>query len=125
MAAAGGTGILLVLTLMLVGLSSINRARMAATTAADAAALAAAPVTFLPFGATGSPAEEAARFAALNGADLISCRCPIDGSFAARTVEVRVRWNAQLPLLGSRAIEAVGRAEFRPALLLGSIEFWS
>ena len=38
-----------------------------AQAAADAAALAAAPVTFSPFGATGSASREAAIFAAANG----------------------------------------------------------
>jgi hypothetical protein len=85
--------------------------------AADAAALAAAPVTFLPFGAAAGPAEEAARFAGANGSELLWCRCPIDRSFAARTVEVMVGLRVEFPVLGRRMVTAVGRAEFVPALL--------
>ena len=108
----------MLLTVALATVAGAQLARMRATTAADAAALAAAPVTFLPFGATGSPAQEAGRFARLNGASLVSCRCPIDRSFATRSAEVRVAVSVGLPLLGSVTVEATGRAEFAPAALL-------
>ena len=78
-------------------------------TAADAAALAAAPATFL-----GSPVEEASRIAAANGSRLISCMCPVDRSFATRTVEVRTETRVQIPVLGDVAIRATSRAEFDP-----------
>jgi hypothetical protein len=90
-----------------------------ASAAADAAALAAAPVTFRPFGAAGTPREEAARFAAANSARLVSCDCALDRSWAARTVEVVVARRVDLMLFGSRSILASARAEFAPAALLG------
>ena len=78
-------------------------------TAADAAALAAAPATFL-----GSPVEEASRMAAANGSQLVSCICSVDRSFGARTVEVRTETRVQIPVLGDVAIRATSRAEFDP-----------
>lgn len=119
--AAGSIGLVLLLGLWLGVLAQVSVARVHASTAADAAALAAAPVTFLPFGAVGSPAAEAARFARLNGADLVSCVCVVDRSFSTRTVEVRVAVAVSIPLVGAARIEAVGRAEFVPALLLESV----
>lgn len=92
-----------------------------AQTAADAAALAAAPVTFRPFGATGSAREEAARFAVENSAELLGCSCPHDAGWAPREVEVRVGREVRLVLFGIRRVEAVGRAEFAPALLLEAV----
>jgi hypothetical protein len=94
------------------------RARVEAATAADAAALAAAPVTFLPFGAQGTPTEEAARFATVNGSRLLSCICPLDPSWEPRIVEVRTERSVDIWPLGEFAVEAVGRAEFVPGLLL-------
>lgn len=117
-AVIGATGLLLLLVVWIAALAVVMRAHLDATTAADAAALAAAPVTFLPFGAEGSPADEAARFARLNGARLVWCRCPPDRSFESRTVEVRVAKTVDLPVLGDTTVEATGRAEFVPALLL-------
>lgn len=119
LAVVGGIGLVLLLVIWLVAMATAMRAKLDATTAADAAALAAAPVTFLPFGATGSPADEAARFARLNGADLVWCRCSPDRSFEPRTVVVRVARSFGLPVLGEVRVEATGRAEFLPAMLLG------
>ncbi|HSJ70197.1 MAG TPA: hypothetical protein VLA29_00940 [Acidimicrobiia bacterium] len=90
----------------------------AASNAADAAALAAAPVTFRPFGATGSPAREAAVFAARNGATLVSCVCRVDRSWAKRTVTVRVTRTLAVPGVGSFEISATSKATFDPALLI-------
>jgi secretion/DNA translocation related TadE-like protein len=116
---AAVAALVMLLTVALAAVAGVHSARQRATTAADAAALAAAPVTFLPFGAAGTPTDEAGRFARLNGASLISCRCAIDRSFEARTVEVRVRTRVDAPLLGAISVEAIGRAEFAPAALLG------
>ena len=118
-ATAAVAGLVLLFTVALVVIAGAQVARLRATTAADAAALAAAPVTFLPFGAAGSPADEAARFARLNGAALVSCDCPVDRSFAVRSVTVRVRVTVEVPLVGGIEAEATGRAEFAPAALLG------
>lgn len=115
-------GVGAVILILSVGLSAVGSylvARAEAETAADAAALAAAPVTFLPFGARGSPTEEAARFAALNHARLVACRCPIDPSWEPRTVEVTATRTVVIWPLGTFEVTAAGRAEFVPALLLG------
>ena len=97
-------------------------AYMQASNAADAAALAAAPVTFSPFGARNGPSAEAARFAALNGAELIRCTCPIDQSWNPRTVEVVVARAISFPVIGSVRIPATSRATFEPVALLGASE---
>lgn len=90
----------------------------AASNAADAAALAAAPVTFRPFGAKGSPAREAALFAERNGATLVSCSCSVDRSWARRTVTVRVTRRLAVPGIGTFDISATSKATFDPALLI-------
>jgi secretion/DNA translocation related TadE-like protein len=118
LALLGVAGLVLVLAMGLVAVGNLLRARVEAGTAADAAALAAAPVTFLPFGARGTPSEEAARFAALNGARIISCSCPVDHSWEPRTVEVRTERVVAIWPLGVFRVQGVGRAEFVPALLL-------
>lgn len=86
--------------------------------AADAAALAAAPVTFRPFGAAGSPAQEAARFAAANGTRLVRCVCPVDRSWNERTVTVVVERPVTVPALGTFTVRATSLATFEPAALL-------
>ena len=86
--------------------------------AADAAALAAAPVTFRPFGATGTPAEEAARFASLNGSRVVGCVCRLDESWDPRTAQVTVERSFRVVMLGRRTVKATARAEFTPARLL-------
>lgn len=100
--------------------SQIVVARVEAANAADAAALAAAPVTFRPFGAMGSPAAEAARLAKSNGAGLLRCRCPVDRSMQTRTVEVEVVVVRHVWIMGSVSVKATGRAEFDPSQLLSS-----
>jgi secretion/DNA translocation related TadE-like protein len=94
------------------------RGRAAAATAADAAALAAAPVTFSDFGAAGSPAAEAGRFAAANGASLVACDCPIDRTWRPRTVRVVVAVPVHLVMFGVRDVPASSRAEFDPTALV-------
>lgn len=110
--------VLVLMTLSVAAVGQYLVAAGSAQTAADAAALAAAPVTFRPFGATGTAREEAARFARENDARLVSCECRHDSGWAVRRVEVRVARSVTLVLFGSRKVEAVGRAEFAPALLL-------
>jgi len=118
LALIGVAGLVLVLAMGLAAVGTLLRARVEAGTAADAAALAAAPVTFLPFGAAGTPTDEAARFAHLNGARVTRCACDLDPSWEPRTVEVRTERAVEIWPLGRFAVEAVGRAEFVPALLL-------
>jgi hypothetical protein len=93
------------------------QARAQASIAADAAALAAAPVTFRPFGAAGTPAQEAARFATLNGGRLVACACAVDESWSERAVEVTVAFDRRLLVFGVVTVEARSRAEFVPARL--------
>lgn len=109
-------GLLLVVGLVAVG--QLAAGRIQATNAADAAALAAAPVTFRPFGAEGSPLDEAAIFAAANGAEVVACRCPLDSSYAQRTVTVTVQIEVDVVGYWGVTIRATSSAEFRPTVLL-------
>jgi secretion/DNA translocation related TadE-like protein len=111
-------GLVLVLAIGVADVGLAFAGRLQAAAAADAAALAAAPVTFRPFGASGSPAEEASRFAAANGATLMSCRCPIDRSWRPRVVEVAVERRVELLGIGAVTVKALSRAEFSPARML-------
>ena len=116
---AAVAGVVLLFAAALGAVGAYLRAVVEVTTAADSAALAAAPVTFLPFGAAGSPADEAARFAAANGARLVSCVCGVDPSWEPRTVQVEAERVVRLWPAGSITVRAVSRAEFVPALLIG------
>ena len=78
-------GFVVVLAVLLADLGGFLAARLQASAAADAAALAAAPVTFRRFGSAGTPIDEAARFAVANGARLVTCRCPVDRPAASRS----------------------------------------
>lgn len=97
-----------------VAATQVVRARAVAVAAADAAALAAAPITFPPLGGGRTPVSVARAFAAANGARLVSCRCPQVATFASRWVEVVVEVPADIALLGDRAVRAISRAEFVP-----------
>ena len=99
-----------------VGLYLAGRAR--ASAAADAAALAAAPLTFHAFGSSGSPTSEAERFAALNGMAVAACECSLDPSWAPRTVTVVVAGSVDLIVFGSRQVSARAVAEFEPTRLV-------
>lgn len=114
----GVVAVVLMLAAALGVVAGFLRARVEAATAADAAALAAAPVTFLPFGAAGTPAEEAARFALLNEARLTRCSCPIDPTWEPRIVTVEVARRVELWPAGSMTVTARSSAEFVPASLL-------
>jgi secretion/DNA translocation related TadE-like protein len=118
----GVAGLVMVLTIGVADVGLILSARLEAAAAADAAALAAAPVTFRPFGAAGTPAAEANRLASANGSVLISCRCRIDRSWHSRMVEVDVQRRVRLIGLGSVTVTASSRAEFDPTRLLGDPE---
>jgi secretion/DNA translocation related TadE-like protein len=116
----GVAALLVLLALLGVDVGRYLAARAQAVAAADAAALAAAPVTFRPFGAGSGPRAEAARFARANGARLLSCRCPLDRSPATRRVDVVVAVPVTLTLLGAREVRARSRAEFSPTRMLGA-----
>lgn len=113
-------GLVVVLTIGVADVGAALAARLQAAAAADAAALGAAPVTFRPFGAEGSPASEAGRLATANGATLVSCRCPIDRNWRSRVVEVTVERRVSLLGLGSITVRASSQAEFDPTKLLGN-----
>ncbi len=112
-------GVVVVLAALVVDAGYYLAARAQASTAADAAALAAAPLTFAPFGSTGSPREEAARYASANGAELVTCDCRTDRTWATRRVTVVVERPVDLLLLGDRTVQAKGSAEFTPVDLGG------
>lgn len=112
-------GLVLAGAVLAVAATGLVSARFTAQTAADAAALAAAPLTYVnaltfvnAFGL--DPTAEARRFAALNGATLIECRCDVDARPILRSVRVEVVVVRTLPLVGVVEITAVARAEYEP-----------
>jgi len=109
------SSLLVLVAVGLVGAGLVLAAHFQVTAAADAAALAAAPLTFLP----GDPQWEAARYASANGADLVRCVCPEDTSFRVRVVRVEVVDVVQIPVFGSVTVRARSAAEFDPLQLLG------
>lgn len=114
----GVVGLVVVLGVMLGTAGHYLGSLSQAQTAADSAALAAAPVTFRPFGSQGDPAAEAARLAVANGARLVNCVCPIDRSWAERVVKVEVVREVNLAVLGRRDVRAKAAAEFAPIDLI-------
>ncbi len=99
------------------GLGVVYTARVKATTAADAAALAAAAGSY-PGTGMGSPLAAAARAAKTNGAEVVSCLCPVDRSLHPRKVTVVAVVPVDLPVLGSLRVRAASRAEFEPLVWL-------
>ena len=89
-------------------------ARVRAVTAADAAALAAAPASFPALSNEGAPTEVAAEMAAVNGARLLRCACPVVESFEPREVEVEVAVVTRVAVIGKVEVRAVSRAEYVP-----------
>jgi uncharacterized membrane protein len=92
-------------------------ARAVAQTAADAAALAAAPLTFGAFGSDAAPEAEAATFAKANGSVLLDCRCPYDPVWRPRIVVVTVAVEVD-SFIGISQVRAVAAAEFDPTVWL-------
>ncbi len=115
---AGVAGLGLVLSLLVVDVAHVVAARSQLATAADAAALAAAPETFGAFGSDAGPAQAAAAIALANGVVLEVCECPTDRTWAPRRVRVSVARDVDLILLGSRRLRASAMAEFRPVALV-------
>ncbi len=116
-AAAGLIGLAAMALVLVADVSVYIAAGFRASAAADAAALAAAPLTFQQFGSSATPLEAAREFAARNGSTLARCKCAEDSSWSPRTVEVVVRREVSLILFGSRTVSAIGRAEFVPTQL--------
>ena len=106
-----------VVALLVVDVARIVVHREQLETAADAAALAAAPVTFADFGTRGGPVAAARAMAQANGASLSECSCTTDRSWRSRRVTVVVSGAVTLTLLGTRQLTASASAEFRPIAL--------
>jgi hypothetical protein len=116
-----GIGVLVVVLVLSLGLGAVGAGiagYVDAAGAADAAALAAAPVTFRPFGAKGSPTREASLFASANGTRLVRCECRVDRTWNERTVTVVVARSVAVPGLGRFQVRATSRATFEPAALV-------
>ena len=109
-------GFLLVVALVGIGQFVVARERVAA--AAEAGALAAAPVTFRPFGAPGSAVAEAERLVRANGAELVRCDCSHSPRYHTRTATVTAR--LAVTVLGFQRIDLqyTAAAEFRPVDLI-------
>lgn len=117
--AAASMSVTLLLGMLAVEATWLAAARLQAQTAAEAAALAAAPITFGSFGQVADPAAEAARFAGANEALLVSCRCPIDPVWRSRIVTVQVEVKVRAGLFGITTVAAEASAEFDPTVWLG------
>ena len=104
-------GLLLIMAAALLDVVSVYSARIRAQTAADAAALAAAPATFAP---DTTPREAARRLAEANGARLVLCRCRVDLRPYARVVTVKTEVVARLWWWKDIRVPAEARAEFTP-----------
>jgi threonine dehydrogenase-like Zn-dependent dehydrogenase len=114
-------GLIAVLTAALGGVARVVAAQHTAQMAADAAALAAAPVTFRQTNPNESALVAAGRLAVANGGRLVDCfGCAADPSWKPRIVEVTVAVDVDLPALGPSSVSAVAAAEFDPIRLFGS-----
>ena len=103
---------------LLVAVAQLATARAGAQGVADAAALAAAPVTFHPFGTSGDPTGEARAIAGAGGLRLDRCTCRMDTTWNPRVVVVEV--SGRVAVLGRFpvTVTAAAAAEFRPVALL-------
>lgn len=98
--------------------ASLYGARTHASTAADAAALAAAVATY-PAAGGGDPVAEARHYALLNAAVLVGCECPVDATLETRTATVIVEMKVKVPFFGVVPVRAGARGEFDPLAWLG------
>lgn len=115
-AAAALMAVLILLAWGVASVGALLAARAQAAVAADAAALAAAPLTL----GGGQPIEEARRLARANHSELVSCSCGRQPSFSPRSVEVIIEKPLSLPVVGTVRVRATSRAEFVPLLFYGS-----
>lgn len=118
MAMAGVIAIVVLLGVAVTALGMLYAARAQATTAADAAALAAAVATYPPASGT-DPGVAAGRVAQANGARIVECLCPRNGGLVPRTVEVMTAVVVDVPVFGTLTVRSVSRAEFDPIRWLG------
>lgn len=112
------TGLVVVLTAAVAQLGMLVAARNQASTAADAAALAAAVATY-PATGPRPPRAAAALAAHANGAEVETCRCPVDRRLRTRSVEVVTSLEVDVPLFGDLTVRSAARAEFDPRAWLG------
>jgi hypothetical protein len=117
--AAAAVGLTVALGLTATTVGSLVASRAVAQTAADAAALAAAPVTFAAFGTDRTPSEEAAFFAEANGARLVECSCERDEMWRSRIVVVTVVVDVSWAPPPFDSVAASAAAEFDPTVWLG------
>ena len=110
-------GFLLIVALVGIGQFVIARERVVA--AAEAGALAAAPVTFRSFGAAGTAAAEADRLVRANGAVLVRCDCSHSPQYEPRTATVTTRFTVAILGFQRVDLEYTAAAEFRPVDLIG------
>lgn len=104
-------GVVLMVGIAVLDISAVVSARTRSQTAADAAALAAAPATFT---LASSPLQAATRMAEANGARLVWCSCRMDRRPRVRTVTVETAVVARLWLWEEVTVFAQSRAEFIP-----------
>ncbi|MEX1280349.1 MAG: pilus assembly protein TadG-related protein [Acidimicrobiia bacterium] len=103
---------------LVVAIAQLGVARAAAQGAADAAALAAAPITFHPFGGDADPGAVATAVATANGVELVACECRRDPTWSARVVVVRVARPVEVLGVFGVEVTASAAAEFTPVDLL-------
>lgn len=103
---------------LVVGVAQLAVARAALQGAADAAALAAAPTTFHPFGGEADPEAVATAVAVANGVELVACDCRRDRTWSARVVVVRVVRPVRVLGIAGVVVTASAAAEFTPVDLL-------
>lgn len=112
-------GIVATLAVATAGLGALYAARAQANTSADAAALAAAVATYPPAARGSGPLAAARQAARHNGARLVTCSCPVDGSVRPRTVTVVASVSVTVPFFGDLDVRGAARAEFDPRGWLG------
>ena len=122
---AAGTLLLAVLlpvavvgTALVLGLSQLAIARAAAQAGADAAALAAGPITFHAYDGRGDPVAAARDAAEDNGLTLVRCECRKDATWAERTVVVGVETGVRVLGIYPVVVTAEAAARFTPVDLL-------
>lgn len=104
-------GLLVIMAAALLDVAAVYSARIRAQTAADAAALAAAPATFT---LETTPREAARRMAQANGARLVLCNCRVDRRPDPRVVSVRTEVVTRLWWWKDIRVPAEAWAEFTP-----------
>lgn len=106
------------LTVAVASVGTLYSARVQAQIASDAAALVAAVATY-PAAGSAPPSAAAQAAVAENGARLVVCRCPRNGSLTRRAVSVVAAIDVRVPIFGVLSVKGSSRAEFDPRAWLG------